>query len=93
MIVGGGTAGLVVASRLSEIPDLSIAVIEAGKLERNNPNVTNTTFFPGALGTSIDWAYSSTLQTFGGNRSLTYDAGKGLGATSLINGELGSEYE
>ena len=86
VIAGGGTAGLVVARRLSEDPKITVAVIEAGTFERNNPNVRNTTQFDLTDGTRVDWSYQSTIQVFG-NRSLLYHAGKGVGGTSLINGE------
>ena len=36
VIIGGGTAGLVVAARLSENPDVSVCVVEAGKDQSTN---------------------------------------------------------
>jgi len=36
VVVGGGTAGLVVAARLSENPDISVCVVEAGKDHSTN---------------------------------------------------------
>lgn len=39
-IAGGGTAGLVLANRLSEIPTLSVGVIEAGEDLTSDPKVT-----------------------------------------------------
>lgn len=86
VIVGGGTAGLVVASRLSEDPKITVAVIEAGDFERNNPNVTNTTVLGIAAKTSVDWQYESVPQVYATNNSLIWSAGKGLGGSSLING-------
>ena len=88
IILGGGTAGLVVASRLSEDPGVTVAVIEAGDIEKNNPNVTNTIILGSAIKTRVDWQYESERQIFGGNRSLVWSAGKGLGGSSLINGRL-----
>lgn len=86
IILGGGTSGLVVANRLSENPNISVAVIEAGDSVRFNPNVTNTTAFGLSLGTSIDWMYPSLPQQYANNKSVIYHAGKALGGTSTING-------
>jgi choline dehydrogenase-like flavoprotein len=86
IIVGGGTCGLVLASRLSDDPAISVAVVEAGDSVRFNPNVTNTTVFGLSLGTSIDWAYPSEGQEFADGKSVVYHAGKALGGTSTING-------
>ena len=90
VVVGGGTAGLVIASRLSEDPNVTVGVIEAGDFEGNNPNVTNTTALGIGQGTNLDWQYPSVPQEFAGNKSLIWRAGKGLGGSSLINGELES---
>jgi choline dehydrogenase-like flavoprotein len=85
--VGGGTAGLVVASRLSEDPGVSVAVIEAGPSVLNDPVVTSTTGYGSALGSDIDWAYQSVPQTHAGGKAQTLRAGKALGGTSTIIGE------
>ncbi|KAK2811191.1 hypothetical protein FQN50_002288 [Emmonsiellopsis sp. PD_5] len=86
VVIGGGTCGLAVASRLSELKDISIAVIEAGNDERKNPNVTDPDLFTVAFGTHIDWGYKSIAQTQVGNRKLDYHSGKALGGSSVING-------
>lgn len=86
VIVGGGTGGLVIANRLSEDPHVTVAIIEAGNFERNNPNVTNTTILGIAKNTALDWQYESEPQDFVANKTLIWSAGKGLGGSSLING-------
>ncbi|OJD34200.1 glucose oxidase [Diplodia corticola] len=86
IIVGGGTSGLVVANRLSELSNVTVAVIEAGGSVFTNENVTNPNGYGLAFGTDIDWAYESVNQTYGGGKTQTLRAGKALGGTSTING-------
>ncbi|KAK4139590.1 putative GMC oxidoreductase [Dichotomopilus funicola] len=85
IIVGAGTSGLVIANRLSEDPSVTVAVVEAGTDQRNNPNVTSTEFGSG-LNSPLDWAYASVNQTHAGNRPFAMHAGKAWGGTSAING-------
>lgn len=87
VIAGAGTCGLVLANRLSEDPNVKVAVIEPGDDVRNNPNVTDVTAFTLALGTEIDWQYTTTPQPAGGNKSIPFHAGKAIGGTSTINGK------
>ena len=86
IIVGGGTCGLVLANRLSENPDISVAVIEAGESVLHSSNVTQIENYFASLGTSIDWQYESVPQQYTNSRTLVYDSGKALGGTSTING-------
>ncbi|KEF51057.1 uncharacterized protein A1O9_12873 [Exophiala aquamarina CBS 119918] len=86
VILGGGTAGLVLAGRLSEDPNVTVVVVEAGNFERSNPNVTTASALGLAKNTRVDWQYESVPQVYGGNQSLIWSAGKGLGGSSLING-------
>ena len=63
VIVGGGTAGLVVASRLSEDASLRILVIEAGANRMNDPKIV----VPGLASTmyddpNYDWCFMSVPQ-------------------------------
>jgi choline dehydrogenase-like flavoprotein len=88
VIVGGGTAGLTVANRLSELPNITVAIIEAGDSVFNNPAVTDPDDFTVPLGTSIDWQYQSTSQPFAAGQQIEYHSGKALGGTSTINGTI-----
>lgn len=63
IIVGGGTAGLVVASRLSEDLHATVLVIEAGKDHRDDPLVSTPGFLALLCGNdSYDWLFTSTPQ-------------------------------
>lgn len=86
VIVGGGTSGLVVANRLSEMEGFTVAVIEAGDSVLNNANVSAVTGYGQAFGTEIDWAYETEDQTYAGGSKQIIRAGKAIGGTSTING-------
>lgn len=86
IVVGGGTSGLVVANRLTEDPSVSVLVIEAGDSVFTNVNASSPDGYGLAFGTEIDYAYSTTPQTYANNLSTPLRAGKALGGTSTING-------
>ena len=87
VIVGGGVSGLTVANRLTELKDITVAVIEAGGSQHDNPNVTNPENFPGVLNDkAIVWSYPTVNQSAAGQKSYTLNGGKALGGGSVING-------
>ncbi|TLS30500.1 hypothetical protein PpBr36_02484 [Pyricularia pennisetigena] len=88
VIVGAGTAGLVIANRLSENSAVTVAVIEPGGDERENPQVKSASSFLQAFNTRVDWNYRTVNQPFVNNRPQQYHQGKGIGGTSIINGRL-----
>ncbi|KAJ4331516.1 hypothetical protein N0V87_009097 [Didymella glomerata] len=85
IVVGGGTSGLVVANRLSEDYNVSVAVIEAGGVELYDKNITDTAEYMASFGTAVDWQYKSVPQTYAGNATQVLRAGKAIGGTSDIN--------
>lgn len=86
IIVGAGTAGLVIASRLSEDPSVTVAVVEPGPDVRNDAEVYSTDFSFDIYNASINYIYSSIPQPQLGNRTTSYRAGKAIGGTSIVNG-------
>ncbi|KAJ7461961.1 aryl-alcohol oxidase [Mycena latifolia] len=86
IVVGGGTAGNVVANRLTEDEQFSVLVVEAGG---SNVGVIESAvpFFSAivAPNTQYDWNYTTTPQTGLSNRSLPYARGHILGGSSSIN--------
>ncbi|XP_060593361.1 glucose dehydrogenase [FAD, quinone]-like [Ruditapes philippinarum] len=92
IIVGAGTAGSVIAARMSEDPNVSVLLIEAGGEETENLTYYNTPLFAQFLQNSkSDWAYYTTPQTnsgmssFRGNNIHYWPRGKVLGGTSMYN--------
>lgn len=63
LIVGGGTAGLTLAARLSEDPSVNVGVIEAGKDQTKNECVRTPAMFPQILGIpEYDWMLETVPQ-------------------------------
>lgn len=86
IVVGGGTAGCVVASRLQQRkPTLSILVLEAGEDLSKNPLIHSPHAGVQLLGSDADWKHSSTPQTNLDGRPIYYQAGKGLSGSAAVN--------
>ncbi|KAE8382975.1 alcohol oxidase [Aspergillus bertholletiae] len=86
IIVGGGTAGLLLAARLTENPNIQVGVIEAGTLKKNDPNVDNPARLARTLyNPEYDWMYLSTPQAGTNNKVHHVARGKLLGGSSGIN--------
>jgi len=84
--VGGGTAGLALATRLStSLPDSQILILEAGpaapdELRINVPGLRGST-----LGSVYDWNFTTTRQPHIGNRVIDVNRGKVLGGSAALN--------
>ncbi|KAG6817769.1 hypothetical protein H0H87_003177 [Tephrocybe sp. NHM501043] len=84
VIVGGGTAGLAVASRLAEDSATTVLVIEAGP-DAQNDTIINDPGQALVAPSMYNWQYNTTAQSVGGN-VLAMTQGKVLGGSSSING-------
>lgn len=85
LIIGGGTAALVIAARLSAIPDITVGVLEAGPKSFNDPLITVPGRFGESLGGQYDWKFETVPQPGLNGRSLSWPRGRVLGGTSAIN--------
>ncbi|PLW12555.1 hypothetical protein PCANC_18144 [Puccinia coronata f. sp. avenae] len=93
IVVGGGTAGMAVASRLSEDPSLSVLVLEAGGTGINNTGISIPGLVGTTLGTDVDWKYSTIPQVGANQRQVYYPRGKVLGGSSAINFMISTKAE
>ena len=89
IVVGAGSAGCVLAARLTEQPDVSVLLLEAGGSEHGHfkmkmPAAWRDTFQDPTLG----WGYRSEPEPFADNKSIPVPRGKVLGGTSSVNGMM-----
>jgi choline dehydrogenase len=82
IVVGGGSAGCVLAARLSEDPAVRVQLLEAGGAERTRA-MTVPSAWPENLGSAADWADVTTAQADAGPALMP--RGKTLGGSSAIN--------
>jgi choline dehydrogenase len=85
IVVGAGSAGAVLASRLSE--EASVLLIEAGPLEQP-PAAIDPALSPTLMGSDSDWAYMTTSQAGLFGRSVLMPHGKLVGGSSSMNGMM-----
>ncbi|KIX94769.1 uncharacterized protein Z520_09459 [Fonsecaea multimorphosa CBS 102226] len=89
VIAGGGTAGLVLAARLSEDAAFRVGVLEAGDNKLDDPLITiPTLYMQGANKPDYDWVLKSVPQKHANNLEYSLPRGKMLGGTSGLNQSL-----
>ena len=84
VIIGAGSAGCVLASRLTENPSTRVLLLEAGP-----PDDADEIHIPAALNllfqSTYDWDFRTTPQERAGDRSIYWPRGRTLGGSSSIN--------
>ncbi|WP_061027201.1 GMC family oxidoreductase N-terminal domain-containing protein [Bradyrhizobium sp. CCH5-F6] len=88
VIVGAGSAGCVLASRLSEDPNTSVCVLEAGPSDWHPYIHLPAGFIKTFYMKSINWGYQQEPGPWTGGRSIYAPRGKTLGGSSSINGHI-----
>ena len=86
VIVGAGSAGCVLANRLSADPACRVVLLEAGGPDRAR-EIRIPVAFTKLLQTGYDWNYRTTRQPQLSGRELYWPRGKTLGGSSSINGQ------
>jgi choline dehydrogenase len=84
VVVGGGTAGCVVAARVSEDPDVRVLLLEAGHRDATDAMRVPARWLT-LLGSEVDWGFRTTPQVGLDGAVLGYPRGRVLGGSSGIN--------
>jgi choline dehydrogenase len=89
VIVGAGSAGCVLADRLSADENTRVVVLEAGRPDPEcHPEVQVPVLFPRMFGGPLDWGFETVPQAELNGRSIPIPRGKALGGSSAINAQL-----
>ncbi|HLS78760.1 MAG TPA: GMC family oxidoreductase N-terminal domain-containing protein [Nocardia sp.] len=84
VVVGTGSAGAVVAARLSEDPGVTVVALEAGPADKNK-FVHIPAGFSKLFRTELDWDYLTEPQPQLGNRQIYWPRGRMFGGSSSMN--------
>ncbi|KAI9020321.1 choline dehydrogenase [Hyaloraphidium curvatum] len=87
VIVGAGSAGCVLASRLSEDPNVSVLLLEAGQ-SNDTFDIHRMMRVANLQNSVFDWSFRTTPQKTTADRVHFWPRGKGLGGSSSINAAM-----
>lgn len=87
-MIGGGPAGLTVAHRLSEDPNVNVLVLESGPADTGEDVITIPGLIGHDIGGAYDWNLTTVPQTYLDGRARAIPQGRALGGGTLLNGML-----
>ena len=88
IIIGGGSAGCVLANRLSENSNNSVLLLEAGGIDRNPLIHIPAGYIKTMVNPAINWMFETEPEARTANRPIAFPRGKVLGGSSAINAML-----
>jgi choline dehydrogenase len=86
VVVGAGSAGSVLANRLSANPDFNVLLLEAGPTDWNPWIHIPIGYYRTMVNPAISWGYVTEAVPSAGNRQFDWPRGKVLGGSSSVNG-------
>ena len=88
IIIGGGSAGCVLANRLTTNPKIKVLLLEAGGKDTNPWIHIPGGYFKTMHNPNTDWCFKTEKEVGLNNREMNFPRGKTLGGSSSINGML-----